>query len=90
MFCVNYRWNGRFLQVFCGRFSRFSTSFPYCIIRRLLDIVKHDIMLQAQAKEVRFMQAGKSSIRFEKPPLIAAAASVVGEKEGRGPLGGLF
>ena len=36
------------------------------------------------------MQAGKSSIRFEKPPLIAAAASVVGEKEGRGPLGGLF
>lgn len=36
------------------------------------------------------MQAGKASIRFEHPPVILAAASVVGQKEGEGPLGNCF
>lgn len=34
--------------------------------------------------------AGKASLRFERPPVIAGAASVVGKKEGEGPLGKLF
>lgn len=36
------------------------------------------------------MQAGKASIRFEHPPVILSAASVVGKKEGEGPLGTCF
>lgn len=36
------------------------------------------------------MQAGRASIRFERPPLVTAAASVVGKKEGEGPLGAWF
>ena len=32
-------------------------------------------------------QKGKASVLFECPPLITAAASVVGKKEGEGPLG---
>lgn len=36
------------------------------------------------------MQAGKASILFEKPPFILAAASIVGKKEGEGPLGRYF
>lgn len=33
------------------------------------------------------MQIGKASVRFEKPPVIEAAASITGSKEGNGPLG---
>lgn len=33
---------------------------------------------------------GKASIEFEHPPVIISAASVVGKKEGEGPLGPLF
>ena len=33
---------------------------------------------------------GKASIAFEHPPVIMSAASVVGSKEGEGPLGSLF
>ena len=33
---------------------------------------------------------GRASLRFEKPPVIIGAASVVGNKEGDGPLGHLF
>lgn len=33
---------------------------------------------------------GVNSIAFEKPPVILAAASIVGEKEGQGPLGQFF
>ncbi len=33
------------------------------------------------------MQQGKSSIRFETPPLIISMASAAGKKEGQGPLG---
>ena len=33
------------------------------------------------------MQVGKASVRFEKPPVIEAAASIAGKKEGEGPLG---
>ncbi|MCI5492600.1 MAG: stage V sporulation protein AD [Lachnospiraceae bacterium] len=33
---------------------------------------------------------GKQSIRFETPPYIEASGSVVGKKEGEGPLGDLF
>ena len=33
---------------------------------------------------------GKASIEFEHPPVIISAGSVVGKKEGEGPLGGLF
>lgn len=36
------------------------------------------------------MQQGKQSIRFEQAPRILEAASVVGEKEGQGPLGSGF
>ena len=36
------------------------------------------------------MQQGKQSIRFENLPRILEAASVVGEKEGQGPLGEKF
>lgn len=36
------------------------------------------------------MQVGKQSISFENPPVIEAAASVAGAKEGEGPLGKLF
>lgn len=36
------------------------------------------------------MKIGKASIRFEKPPCIIGAASVVGGKEGQGPLGNCF
>ena len=35
-------------------------------------------------------QMGKQSIVFESKPVILAAASVVGKKEGEGPLGGFF
>ena len=35
-------------------------------------------------------QQGKASVLFWDPPLILAAASVVGKKEGEGPLGGFF
>lgn len=33
------------------------------------------------------MQIGKASLKFDKPPLILAAASVAGKMEGEGPLG---
>lgn len=33
---------------------------------------------------------GKASVCFDEPPFILAAASVVGKKEGEGPLGGCF
>ena len=36
------------------------------------------------------MQKGKSSIEFKHPPKIIGRASVVGKKEGEGPLGDLF
>lgn len=36
------------------------------------------------------MQQGKQSIRFEKTPYIRSCASVVGKKEGEGPLGCYF
>lgn len=36
------------------------------------------------------MQKGKASIEFETPPRICGAASIVGEKEGQGPLGPFF
>jgi len=36
------------------------------------------------------MQKGKASIRYENPPVILAAASIVGEKEGEGPLARCF
>lgn len=36
------------------------------------------------------MQKGKASIEFETPPRICGAASIVGEKEGKGPLGPFF
>ena len=36
------------------------------------------------------MQKGKASLWYETPPVIAAAASIVGEKEGEGPLAGCF
>ena len=35
-------------------------------------------------------QKGKASVLFENPPLVLAAASVVGKKEGEGPLGDYF
>ena len=35
-------------------------------------------------------QKGRASILFKEPPVITAAASVVGKKEGEGPLGNLF
>ena len=36
------------------------------------------------------MRKGKQSIAFEKPPYILSAASIVGQKEGDGPLGKYF
>lgn len=36
------------------------------------------------------MQKGKASLFFEQPPLILAAAAIVGEKEGSGPLADCF
>lgn len=36
------------------------------------------------------MQAGKSSIQFEHPPLITSMASIVGQTEGEGPLASFF
>lgn len=36
------------------------------------------------------MQMGKQSICFETPPYIISSASIVGKKEGEGPLGGCF
>ena len=36
------------------------------------------------------MQAGKASVKFEKPPIIESMASIVGKKEGEGPLGKMF
>ena len=36
------------------------------------------------------MQAGKASIQFRNPPLIVSEGSVVGRKEGEGPIGHLF
>ena len=41
-------------------------------------------------KVMKKMQQGKQSIRFENLPRILEAASVVGEKEGQGPLGEKF
>lgn len=36
------------------------------------------------------MQVGKASIKFEEAPFIESVASIVGKKEGEGPLGKLF
>ena len=36
------------------------------------------------------MIKGKQSIAFKKPPYILSAASIVGQKEGDGPLGKYF
>ena len=36
------------------------------------------------------MQKGKASLQFENEPVIASIASIVGKKEGEGPLGKLF
>ena len=36
------------------------------------------------------MQLGKQSLSFEKPPYIISSASIVGTKEGEGPLGSCF
>ena len=36
------------------------------------------------------MVKGKQSIAFETPPYIEESASIVGKKEGEGPLGTLF
>lgn len=36
------------------------------------------------------MKIGKATMQFEKPPCIIGAASVVGKKEGEGPLGACF
>lgn len=36
------------------------------------------------------MQKGKASVEFDRPPVILAAASVVGQKEGEGPLKDCF
>lgn len=36
------------------------------------------------------MQKGKASVEFERPPVIIAAASVAGQKEGEGPLKDCF
>lgn len=36
------------------------------------------------------MQAGRSSIQFEHPPIITSAASIVGQTEGEGPLASFF
>ena len=33
---------------------------------------------------------GRQSVKYDEPPVIAARASVAGEKEGNGPLGKLF
>ena len=35
-------------------------------------------------------QQGIQSVKFEEPPIICAAASVVGQKEGDGPFGDVF
>jgi stage V sporulation protein AD len=39
---------------------------------------------------VKMMLKGKQSILFEEPPYIISSGSVVGKKEGEGPLGNLF
>ena len=36
------------------------------------------------------MRKGKQSLLFEKPPCIVSSASIVGKKEGEGPLGQYF
>ncbi len=40
--------------------------------------------------ESRYMRLGRSSVRFDEPVSIISSASVVGTKEGEGPLGLLF
>ena len=40
--------------------------------------------------QIQKKQRGKASVQFENPPLVLAAASVVGKKEGEGPLGKYF
>lgn len=35
-------------------------------------------------------ELGKQSVKFEHPPIIMGAASIVGDKEGNGPYGGYF
>ena len=52
-------------------------------------ILTKQTILRKVRKE-KHMQAGKASIRFEHPPLIVSEGSVVGRKEGEGPIGHLF
>ena len=40
--------------------------------------------------EMMKKQRGRASVVFEDPPVITAAASTVGKKEGDGPLGEFF
>lgn len=47
-------------------------------------------MGEQQEKGMAGKMRGKASIVFAQPPLITAAASVVGKKEGEGPLGKAF
>ena len=35
-------------------------------------------------------QKGRASLLYEEPPLVLGAASIVGEKEGNGPIGSCF
>lgn len=47
-------------------------------------------MVSKMRKEIQNKQMGKQSIVFKSKPVILAAASVAGKKEGEGPLGGFF
>ena len=54
-----------------------------------LRIPAHNNSMNLHEKE-EDMQKGKASISFERPPILLAAASIVGEKEGDGPLARCF
>lgn len=57
---------------------------------RLQMLERHGEQMRKEMKETETKQMGKQSIVFESKPVILAAASVVGKKEGEGPLGGFF
>ena len=46
--------------------------------------------MSCDVKETKMGQLGKQSIRFERPPYLYCGASVVGPKEGEGPLQSTF
>lgn len=72
----------------CMHFFCYGDGKNFCIKNGKAHILKGEIDLKKE--EFGLQTVGKQSICFEHPPYILSSASVVGKKEGEGPLGAKF